>query len=142
MCVIVDTNTFGRFRDPEDEDLEPVRKWLRNRNGKIVYSNTAKCKREWEKGGMGRLTLELRRAGQLKIVPEDAGVAKMEQELIDEIKSDDAHIIALAIIAGVKLLVSYTEGDKALFADFKNLVGGKIYTRKAQEHLLKRDLCP
>ena len=93
---------------------------------------------------MGPLTLELRRAGQLKIVPEDAGVAEMEQELIDEIKSDDAHIIALAIIAGVKVLVSYTEGDKALFNNFKdkNLVGGKIYTKKSHKHLLKTDLCP
>ncbi len=44
MCVILDTNTFGRFRNPEDEDLEPVRKWLNQKNGKIAYSNTEKFK--------------------------------------------------------------------------------------------------
>ncbi len=143
MCVIIDTNTFSRFRNPADEDLEPVRQWLRNRNGKIVYSNIGKYKQEWEKGGMGPLTRELIRRGQLKDVSKDAEVAEKERELKGEIKSDDAHIIALAIVAEVRVLVSYAEGDKALFDDFKDkkFVGGKIYTRRSHDHLLKSDLC-
>ena len=50
MCAILDTNTFGRFRNQKNQDLEPVRKWLKEKNGKIVYSNTKKFKSEWKKG--------------------------------------------------------------------------------------------
>ena len=148
MCVILDTNTFGRFRNEEDEDLEPVRKWLYNRNGKIAYSNTQKFKKEWEKGGMRRLRDELMQAGKLKLVSQD--VEEKENELKGKLKSDDGHIIALALVAGVKVLVSYYEldtrrkGDKAIFKDFTNsdLVGGKLYLRKTHEHLLTKDTCP
>ncbi len=28
MCVILDTNTFSKFKNPTDEDMEPVWKWL------------------------------------------------------------------------------------------------------------------
>ncbi len=142
MCIILDTNTFGKFRNPNDEDMAPVWKWLDNRNGKIVYANTKKFEDEWERGGMSHLRDQMMRAGQLKLVSE--GVQEKADELAAEIVSNDAHIIALALIAGVNVLVSYREGDRNLFADFKNrqLVGGRVYTRKSHEHLLTRDTCP
>ena len=148
MCIILDTNTFGRFRNPNDEDLEPVRKWLMKKNGKIAYSNTEKFKNEWA-GKMTRWRNEQVRAGKFKLVsPED--VKKKEKELKGQMRSDDEHIIALALVAGVKVLVSYYEldskrrGDKAIFKDFTNrdLVGGKLYLRKEHEHLLTKDTCP
>jgi len=80
------------------------------------------------------------RAGQLKLVSE--GVQEKTDALEGEIESNDEHIIALALIAGVKVLVSYKEGDKDLIKDFKHLVRGKVYTRKAQKHLLTKDTCP
>lgn len=142
MCVILDTNTFGKFRDMADEDMAPVWKWLDNRNGKIVYANTKKFEDEWEKGGMSHLRDQMMRAGQLKLVSE--GVAEKADELKGTIASNDEHIIALALIADVKVLVSYREGDSDLFTDFKNreLVGGKVYTRKSHTHLLTKDTCP
>ena len=142
MCIILDTNTFGKFRNPNDEDMAPVWKWLDNRNGKIIYANTKKFEDEWERGGMSHLRDQMMRAGQLKLVSE--GVQEKTDELEGEIVSDDAHIIALALIAGVKVLVSYREGDRDLFTDFKNrdLVRGKVYTRKAHARMLTKDTCP
>ena len=143
MCVILDTNTFGKFKNPDDEDMEPVWRWLDNRNGKIVYANTKKFEDEWERGGMSHLRDQMMRAGQLKLVSE--GVQEKSDELRGEITSNDEHIIALALIAGVKVLISYREGDRDLFDDFKdrNLVGGKVYTRKAHaQRMLKKDTCP
>lgn len=142
MCVILDANTFGKFRNPNDEDMAPVWKWLDNRNGKIVYANTKKFEDEWERGGMSHLRDQMMRAGQLKLVSE--GVQEKTDELEGEITSNDAHIIALALIAEVKVLVSYREGDRDLFEDFKNrqLVGGKVYTRKTHAHMLTKDTCP
>ena len=142
MCIILDTNTFGKFRDLNDEDMAPLWQWLDNRNGKIVYTNTKKFEDEWERGGMSHLRDQMMRAGQLKLVSE--GVQEKADELEGEIASNDEHIIALALVAGVNVLVSYREGDRNLFADFKNreLVGGRVYTRKSHEHMLTRDTCP
>ncbi len=143
MCVILDTNTFGKFKNPADEDMAPVWKWLDNRNGKIVYANTEKFEDEWEKGGMSHLRDQMRRAGQLKLVSE--GVQEKADELKGKTASNDEHIIALAIIARVKVLISYREGDRDLFDDFKdkNLVGGRVYTREAHaRRMLKKDTCP
>ena len=142
MCVILDANTFGKFRNPNDEDMASVWRWLNNRNGKIVYSNTKKFEDEWERGGTSHLRDQMMRAGQLKLVSE--GVQEKADELKDEIASNDEHIIALAIVSGVKVLVSYREGDRDLFVDFKNrsLVRGKVYTRKSHAHMLTKDTCP
>ena len=132
-----------KFKNPTDEDMAPVWKWLDDKNGKIVYSNTEKFVDEWERGGMGHLRDQMMRAGQLKLVSE--GVQEKADELEGEIASNDEHIIALAIVSGVKVLVSYREGDSDLFTDFKNrqLVGGKVYTRKAHaRRMLTKDTCP
>ena len=143
MCVIVDTNTFHKFKEPNNEDMEPVWTWLEKKGGKITYADTEKLEEEWNKGGMQDIRDQLRRAGKLKIVsPQD--VEEKVNELRSEMESDDEHIIALAIIAGVKVLISYREGDRDLFTDFKNreLVGGKVYTRKTHTRMLTKDTCP
>ena len=143
MCIIVDTNTFHKFKNPDDEDMEPVWTWLEKRDGKIAYSDIEKLEEEWDNGGMQHLRNRLRQRGKLKIVsPQD--VEEKADELEGEIASNDEHIIALAIVSRVKVLVSYREGDGDLFTDFKNreLVGGKVYTRKQHAHLLKKDTCP
>jgi predicted nucleic acid-binding protein len=140
MCIILDTNILGEFKDPDNEDMEPVWKWLENRDGKIVYSNAKEFENEWWTGG-GRDSLveELNRAGKLKL--ELQSVKEKGDELKGKIESDDEYIIALAIIAGVKVLVSK---DKELIRDFKNrdLVGGKVYQKKAHVRLLTKDTCP
>ena len=144
MCIIVDTNTFHKFKKPDDEDMEPVWTWLEKRDGKIAYSDIEKLEEEWDNGGMQNLRNRLRQRGKLKIVsPQD--VEEKANELRGEIASNDEHIIALALVAGVQVLISYREGDRDLFADFKNrqFVGGKVYTRKAHaRRMLTKDTCP
>ena len=143
MCIIVDTNTFHKFRESDDEDMEPVWTWLEKRDGKIAYADIERLEEEWNRGGMQNLRNRLRQRGKLKIVsPQD--VEERANELKGKIASNDEHIIALALIANVKVLVSYREGDRNLFDDFRdrNLVGGKVYTRTQHTHLLKKDTCP
>ena len=149
MCIIVDANTFHKFKDPNNEDMEPVWTWLEKRGGKIAYSDTEKLEEEWNRGGMQKLRNRLRQTGKLKVVsPED--VEEKADELKEKIKSDDEHIIALALIAKVKILISYADyesgqtGDRDLFDDFRdrNSVGGKVYTKKSHERMLTKDTCP
>lgn len=142
MCAILDANTFSKFKDAADEDMEPVWNWLENKSGKLVYANTPKFEEEWERGGMIHIRDQLMRAGQLKLISE--GVQEKANELKGKIRSDDEHIIALALIADVKVLLSHREGDRDLITDFKSrdLVQGKVYTRKAHGRMLTKDTCP
>ena len=140
MCVILDANMFGEFKDQDNEDMQPVWNWLENKNGKIAYTNTRKFDEEWERGGVIDLIKILKQAEKLKEVPAP-DVQQKENELTGKIASDDPHIIALAIVADVKVLVS---SDQTLHQDFKNrnLVGGKVYQNRSHARLLTKDTCP
>ena len=141
MCVILDADAFSKFKDPENEDMKPVWNWIRNKNGKIAYSNTQKIEREWNDARMDNLRDELRKAGKIKLVSSDVTQQK-ENEIKAQIRSNDSHIIALALIADTRILIS--GGDSDLIRDFKNreLVRGKVYLRKQHAHLLTKDTCP
>ena len=78
-----------------------------------------------------------RETNKLKLIPSDKVGRVMDG--LRNLQSDDPHIIALAQVAGVRLLVS---GDINLHSDFKQIIGGSIYQTREHEHLLKRDLCP
>lgn len=140
MCIILDVNSIGKFKNPDDEDMEPVRDWLERKNGKIVYAYTEQFNKEWDEGGGYQLRRDLQRRGKFKEIPAQA-VQEKADELEDRIESDDPHIIALAIIAEVKVLVS---NDRRLHEDFKNrnLIGGKVYQTKSHSRLLRNDTCP
>ena len=139
MCVILDANCIGNFNDSANEDMKPVRQWLERKNSKIVYSDTEKFRREWDKGGGYRLRRELQRRNKLKLVSVQ-DVEERENELSGRVVSDDEHIIALALTAQAKVLVS---SDRRLIRDFKDHVTqGRVYQTKGHKRLLKNDLCP
>ena len=139
MCVILDTNCIGKFIKGTDEDIKPVRHWVYRKNGKIVYSGTEKFRSEWSGSKARELMRELQRRNKLIEVPVQ-DVAKKENELKEIIKSDDEHIIALALVGKVRVLVS---DDIKLIRDFKNYVTqGKVYKTKQHERLLTKDTCP
>ena len=62
------------------------------------------------------LRRNLQRIGRLNLISPQQ-VLEKENELKGQIKSNDSHIIALAMVADVKVLVSE---DKTLHKDFKN----------------------
>ena len=138
MCLILDTNKYGDFLTPENRDMEPVRKWMRTGNGKIAYSPTEKMQSELNRHNKMREQFDrYRETDKLKLVPSDE--VRRVMDGLRDLQSDDPDIIALAQVAGVRLLVS---SDTNLHADFKQIIGGNIYQTKGHRHLLKRDLCP
>ena len=140
MCIILDANMLNRFKKRADEDMGPVWHWLSKENSKIAFSTTEKFKNEWAKGGGDNLMRELERSKKLKSVSKEY-VLEKQKELEGKIESNDSHVIALAIIAEVKLLVS---ADKELCSDFKNpdLVGGDVYQTKDDKNKLTEVFCP
>ena len=51
MCIVLDANFFGSFDNPDNEEMVPVRRWLWGQNGKIVYADAPRVRREWKEAG-------------------------------------------------------------------------------------------
>ena len=138
MCLILDTDNYGLFLAPDNEDMKPVRDWMDNKNGRIAYSPVGKMKNELERyPKMRNRFTQYRRAGKLKDFSREA--VEREKKRLPKLRSNDPDIIALAQVSGVSVLVS---SDTNLHADFKAIIGGSIYQTRQHKHLLKKDLCP
>ncbi len=138
MCLILDTNKYGDFLASENQDMEPVRNWMKTRNGKIAYSPTEKMEGELNRHSKMREQFDrYRETDKLKLVPPNEVERAMNG--LKGLQSDDPDIIALAQVSGVSVLVS---SDTNLHADFKQIIRGNVYQTKKHKHLLKKDLCP
>ncbi len=135
MCIIVDANLQGSFMN-RHPDMVPVHDWIKNKGGKIAHSYTPKFQKETTEPFKEEL-LNLSRRGRVKLI-ESKDVQK-QQNTLSNLQSNDPHIIALALVAKAKVLITH---DKKLGKDFKQHVGGSIYHNKTHKHLLKKDLCP
>ncbi len=135
MCIIVDANLQGLFmkRHP---DMLPVHDWIKKKGSKIAHSYTPKFRKETTPKFRTELS-NLSRRGKVKLIPPEQ--VQKQQKTLTGLQSDDPHIIALALAAKVKVLIT---DDKKLKKDFIQHVGGKIYRNEDDKGLLKKDLCP
>ena len=143
MCLILDANKFGDFLDKKNVDMQPVRDWHNRGNNSFVHSLTKRLKRELKKSTrMERNFLQWISSGKVRIVDErevEEEETKLKNDPSKVLKSNDEHIIALALVSGTKLLVSE---DKKLHKDFKSIVKGNVYQNKKHKRLLRQDTCP
>ena len=136
MCLILDASKYGDFLKLK-EDMKPVREWLEKKSGKMVYSPTEMMERELKKLPLMREQVkDYTEKGIATTI--DKTLVEKEMRKLTNLKSNDPHIIALAIVSGAKLLVS---SDRKLHKDFKKIRGAKIYKRKEHERLLKETKC-
>ena len=145
MCIIIDTNKLALFlKEPPDKDMQPVHDWLNRRGGSLVYSNSDKFSKEISGRARRRLD-EYLQSGKAKLIHRSKVEEKSEKLNRRLMKSDDSHIVALALAADVRLLCT---GDTDLMDDFTNykIMGtgnkGKIYSSAKNKDLLNRDTCP
>ena len=145
MCVIIDASVMTDYVNNK-EYIKPVRNWLENKGGKLVWSAEKKLLGEY-KYHLEFINL-LNEYQKLKIAKristEEVGkakekVEKKKEKLKYRCKSNDRHIIVLAAASGAKLLASK---DKNLGTDFKKIIEGSIYKDKSHAHLLSRNRCP
>ena len=138
MCLILDTNRYSDFLNPQNQDMEPVRQWMRKKSGKIAFAHTEKLYRELKNHHKMHIRFQEDRAnGRVKLF--DAQEVEEMKANLPELKSNDPDIIALAKVSNVKLLVS---ADSDLHADFKSIVKGRVYQTRHHRHFLQRDACP
>ena len=138
MCLILDTNKYSNFLNSDDEDMQPIRKWIK-KGGKLAYAATEKFEFELNKTEKMKSQFAVyRERGKVKLF--DKKDVEDVQSSLSDLTSDDSHILALALVANVKLLVS---SDTKLHADFKNIIEkGKIYQNKKHRSLLSATSCP
>lgn len=146
--MIVDTNRMGRFlAEPPDSDARPVHEWIR-RKGRLVFTTGGKFGLELGDDARKQLAGYARR-GMAKRVDHDE-LRNDEGQLVEagKLRSDDAHVLALAWASGARLL--YT-GDRDLIEDFiedfKNPgiirnPRGKVYSGVKNRKLLNQLACP
>lgn len=140
MCLIVDSNCLSLVLTLAPcDDLQPLQEALFAKRASAAYGG--KLAREYlTMGRFRRLLLELDRQGIFRKVS-DTDVDAMTQKLDKEgcCTSNDAHIIALARVSGVRLVCSY---DQDLHADFTNpnilSPPGSVYQRASHLHLIRR----
>ena len=151
MCAIVDANVASEvFGTDRPEAGARFFDWINARSGRLFVGGRLLAEldrtpaREWAREALN--------SGRIQQVRESKVGAKTKQ-LQDEgqCRSDDSHVLALAIVSGARLLYS---NDAALQRDFKDkrLIDsprGKVYStlegsdfQHAHQRLLQRkDLC-
>ena len=138
MCAIIDANVshevFGSSRPEAGKEFFV---WLHDGSGFLVvggrlldelYSTQA---REWAR--------QAALSGQMKIV-NSTDVAVKERELLDQhvLRSDDPHVIALALVSGARLLYSNDPGPSAGFRGqtaCRRSKGQSLYDANTQKFL-------
>ena len=148
--IIVDVVAFHKFVNPEyDDDSKPVHKCIKEQTLKLVYGDDEKSLKEIANDNrMSEMVSKLKKAGVAYQTS-----SKEKKKEIDEndkvinkiiLKSDDTHIIAIALVEKkARLLFSVSGADRKLHKDFKNRniiknPRGKVY----QEYKKHRKLLP
>ena len=134
MCAIIDANvTFEVFGGKRTEAGVQFRSWLDGDRGRLVVGG--KNLKELKKNrNFERWFREERRRGNRVRQIRDEIIGKREQALgrNGRLRSNDKHVLALALVSGARLLYS---NDRNLKVDFLNAEvirkpQGKVYTTR------------
>ncbi len=154
MRMLLGASQWGNFLSKKP-DMLPVHNWINNQNGQIITSNHPEIQAEQEPL-IKKWQRERRRAGSANSANSILWIPKqrvedaqnqelpkiLQQNKIKRLKSNDPHILALALASGAKLLATK---DKPLIKDFKKIIGGKIYNKqkkRSETEKLLKNACP
>ena len=148
MCAIIDANVAGEVFGPNPAPAgKKFLDWIDKGSERLICGDELLNElkriegfREWAKVALDK--------GKMRNINEEKVRTRMAEIQQKSIRSNDPHILALALASGARLLYS---NDKKLHKDFKNpaLIDpvGSIYSalmkKKDRQKLLdKKGLCP
>lgn len=140
MCLILDANCLHKVFPSTDTEFIPVKETITSGNAKLVFGGT-KLREEYRRvNAAWRMIVALDKAGRTRKVDDSAVDAKeLDLSASGKLQSDDPHVIALALISGVRLLCSH---DKNLHADFTNpgivQPSGNVYQNASHKKLIRQ----
>ena len=154
MCAIIDNNVRHEVFGAEDVQTEAGQyflQWLNFRKGQLVVGGKLLDELSEYGGFRNWLGQALQSGAAIQFPNEIVDTETANLQSRNVCKSNDAHVLALAIVSGARLLFT---NDQNLRDDFRNpqVIGGlrgRIYTtlqrkdvRKSHRDLLNRtDLC-
>lgn len=119
MCVVFDADTFSEISDSNNDDFEPIRRWIRQDNHKVLYGGT-KYKKELEKHSKFRRYLKglsaIGNAHKLEAIDID-NVEGFLQSRFTSGKYNDHHIVAILLVSGCRVVSSHDNGLHRLIQD-------------------------
>ena len=140
MCLILDINNALDVLLPTGaEDFEPIRTGLVN--GKVRLVCGGKLVQEYaESTQVLRIFNELARAGKARLVDDDLVDEEADKiEAAGNCRSNDQHILALALVGNIRLLCT---NDNDLISDFTNVrilsPKGNVFRYKSHRHLIRK----
>lgn len=141
MCAIVDASAMHEvFGDNQTVAGRHFRKWLDSGRGQIVVGGRA-LEELVQNGNFRRWFLEARRSPTLVRQVHAETISEKEKQLDGfPMRSNDQHVVALALVSGARLLYA---NDKRLQRDFTDSqivpgVKGCIYTSRSKEEFTRR----
>ena len=153
MCAIIDANvTFEVFGSKQTEAGIQFRNWLDSGRGKLAVGGK-NLSELTKNGNFTRWLAEARRLGGRVRQIRNETISERQEALVRDglRRSNDEHVLALALVSGARLLYS---NDRKLKNDFRNIEiisqpEGKIYTTQGnrnftaghRELLQNRNLC-
>jgi hypothetical protein len=147
MCIVIDTNTLAQVFNQNSkahQDFEPVRHWVTEGEGHVVYGGT-KYKKELLKAQrylrLFRLLKDANRAFEIEKEMVDAECLRLKQATKGT-NCNDQHIIAIFIVSGCRLFCSCDSQSDKYITDNSLYPKGhprpSIYRSLNHKHLLKR----
>lgn len=153
MCAIIDANvTFEVFGSKQTEAGIHFRKWLDSGRGKLVVGGK-NLSELTKNGNFIRWLAEARRLGGRVRQIRNETISERQEALVRDglRKSNDEHVLALALVSGARLLHS---NDRKLKNEFRNVEtisrpegkifttqGSRNFTAEHRELLQNRNLC-
>jgi len=138
VCVIVDTSSSHLiFNDPNTPLAAPVWRWL-SRGGLLVYGGRLATELLVTASGR-RILRQLSAAGWAQEIPTgDITAAEATLKACARLRSNDAHVLGLAVASGARTLIT---NDDNLVTDFTDPAilrpKGRIYSHPSHYRLLQ-----
>jgi hypothetical protein len=139
MCLILDANCLHKIFPSTGNDFLPIVDAIRLGKAKLTYGGTKLLEEYKRINSAWRMIVQLDRAGRTrKVATAAVDAQEISLRATGQLQSDDHHIIALALVSGVRLLCSH---DRNLHADFTNpqlmQPRGCVYQNASHKNLIR-----
>lgn len=141
MCIIIDACAFSKVFAGSDENFSPVKHWLFEGKGRMVFGGSTYSKELGKLGSYMDIVKELSRQGRIRVIDKKAvDATERRVRLIEPNRDfDDPHLVAIVEESGCKLVCTLDARADKYIRDtrfYKKSKRPSIYRSRGHAHLL------